>query len=50
MADFKTIDDFDPRDRTVLLRADLNVPMEGGKVGDLTRIERTVPTVRELAG
>jgi len=50
MPKFKTIDDLDPRGKTVLLRADLNVPMEDGKVGDMTRIERTVPTVRELVG
>ncbi|MFN4091005.1 MAG: phosphoglycerate kinase, partial [Alphaproteobacteria bacterium] len=50
MPKFKTIDALDPRGKTVLLRADLNVPMENGKVGDLTRIERTVPTIRELAG
>lgn len=50
MPKFKTIDDLDPRGKTVLLRADLNVPMEDGEVGDMTRIERTVPTVRELVG
>ena len=50
MPKFKTIDDLDPRGKTVLLRADLNVPMEDGKVGDMTRIERTVPTIRELGG
>src|SRR3546814_410576 len=50
MPKFKTIDDLDPRGKTVLLRADLNVPMDDGKVGDTTRIERTVPTIRELTG
>jgi phosphoglycerate kinase len=33
----------------VLLRADLNVPMQDGKVSDLTRLERLSPTIRELA-
>src|SRR5205823_2602690 len=28
---------------------DLNVPLEDGKVGDLTRIERVAPTIREIA-
>lgn len=46
---FKTIDDLDVAGRRVLLRADLNVPMKDGRVADATRIERTVPTVRELA-
>src|SRR3546814_12713697 len=50
MPKFKTIDDLDPRGKTVLLRADLNVPMDDGKVGDTTRIDRTVPTLRELPG
>src|SRR3546814_18629491 len=50
MPKFKTSDDLGPRGKTVLLRADLNVPMDDGKVGDTTRIERTVPTIRELTG
>ena len=44
-----TLDGLDAAGQTVLLRADLNVPMQGGRVGDRTRIERTVPTIRELA-
>ena len=32
----------------MLLRADLNVPVENGKVTDATRIERIVPTIREI--
>ncbi|MBB4018189.1 phosphoglycerate kinase [Chelatococcus caeni] len=35
--------------RRVLLRVDLNVPMENGRVSDATRIERVVPTIREIA-
>ncbi|HET7594789.1 MAG TPA: phosphoglycerate kinase [Stellaceae bacterium] len=49
MAKFLTLDDIDPKGKRVLLRADLNVPMKDGKVGDLTRIERLAPTIRELA-
>ena len=45
-----TLDGFDAAGLTVLLRADLNVPMQDGRVGDRTRIERTLPTIRELAG
>ena len=37
------------RGKRVLLRVDLNVPMEGGRVTDATRIERIVPTIREIA-
>jgi len=44
-----TMDGLDAAGLTVLLRADLNVPMQGGRVGDRTRIERTVPTIGELA-
>ena len=33
----------------ILVRADLNVPMQDGKVSDATRIERVAPTLKELA-
>ena len=33
----------------MLVRVDLNVPMENGKVTDATRIERVVPTIHEIA-
>jgi phosphoglycerate kinase len=49
MAKFRTLDDIDPKGKRVLLRADLNVPMKDGTVGDATRIERLAPTIRELA-
>ena len=48
MAGFKTLDDLDLRGKRVLLRADLNVPVAEGKVTDATRIERIVPTIREI--
>ena len=44
----RTLDDLDVAGRTVLVRLDLNVPMQDGEVADATRIERSVPTVKEL--
>jgi phosphoglycerate kinase len=49
MTRFRTLDDLDPKGKRVLLRADLNVPVSDGKVTDATRIDRLVPTIRELA-
>jgi phosphoglycerate kinase len=46
---FRTLDSLDPRGKRVLLRADLNLPVKDGRITDMTRIERLVPTIRELA-
>ncbi|WP_442755123.1 phosphoglycerate kinase [Methylocystis sp. JAN1] len=46
---FRTLDDVDVKGKRVLLRVDLNVPMEEGRVTDATRIERILPTINELA-
>jgi phosphoglycerate kinase len=45
---YKTLSDLDLTGKRVLLRADLNVPVADGKVTDATRIERLVPTIREI--
>jgi phosphoglycerate kinase len=45
---FKILSDLDLTGRRVLLRADLNVPVADGIVTDATRIERIVPTIREI--
>jgi phosphoglycerate kinase len=50
MAKFRTLDDIDVRAKTVLLRADMNVPVKDGKVTDATRIERLAPTIEALIG
>lgn len=49
MSEFKTIDDLDVAGKRVLVRVDLNVPIQGGKITDTTRIDRAVPTLRELS-
>lgn len=48
MGTFKTIDDLDLAGKTVLLRADLNLPMQNGQVTDDTRIRSIIPTVTAL--
>ena len=48
MAGFATLDDLPVAGKRVLVRADLNVPMRDGRVGDATRIDRLVPTLRYL--
>lgn len=48
MHEFLTLNDISVNDKTVLLRADLNVPMQNGIVADAERIERLLPTIREL--
>lgn len=49
---FNTLEDFDYRDRTVLLRVDINCPLDKQtlRIVNDARIRRIVPTVRELVG
>lgn len=44
----KTIRDIDLKGKTVLLRADYNVPLEDGKITDDYRIQQSLPTIQYL--
>ena len=48
MPTFKKLSQADVNGKTVLVRADLNVPVKDGRVTDATRIERFAPTVTDL--
>ncbi len=45
---WKSLDDMDLNGKRVLVRVDINVPVADGKVTDDTRIQRIVPTVRDI--
>ncbi|MFN6924375.1 MAG: phosphoglycerate kinase [Tabrizicola sp.] len=45
---WKTLDDMDLAGKVVLTRVDINVPMEGGRVTDMTRIDKIRPTVDDI--
>ena len=49
MARFLTLNDVDVAAKTVLVRADLNVPTDGDQITDTTRLDRLLPTLHRLS-
>ena len=48
MSQVPGLDQLDAAGRTVLVRADLNVPLDGGRITDELRITASLPTIRAL--
>jgi phosphoglycerate kinase len=48
MSSFKTLKDFDPKGKTVLIRLDVNVPTKDGVITDETRIICALPSLKAL--
>ena len=44
----KTLNDYELQNKKILVRVDLNVPLNQAKILDSSRIERLVPTVRKI--
>ncbi|OJW47976.1 MAG: phosphoglycerate kinase [Alphaproteobacteria bacterium 41-28] len=49
MPNFRTLDDLNARGKRVLVRLDLNLPIQNGQITDLSRLERSLPTLKELS-
>jgi phosphoglycerate kinase len=49
MTDFLTLSDLNFHGKTALVRVDLNVPMQDGRVTDTERLERLMPTLQDLS-
>jgi phosphoglycerate kinase len=44
----RSVEDLDVRAKRVLVREDLNVPMDGAKIADYTRVDAALPTLKLL--
>jgi phosphoglycerate kinase len=44
----RTLDDFNLKNKNILIRVDMNVPIHNGQVTDSTRLSRAVPTILEV--
>jgi phosphoglycerate kinase len=44
----RSVSDLDVRGKRILVREDLNVPMDGTRIADYTRIDAAIPTLRWL--
>ncbi len=49
MNDFLSMDDFEPKGKTVLVRVDINAAIENGKIQDSARIKAHAETIKELS-
>ena len=49
MSTYHTLDNFSASGKRVLVRVDLNVPMQGEIVTDTNRITKTLPTLKRLS-
>lgn len=45
---WKSLDDFDLAGKRVLVRVDINVPVEAGSITDFTRIDRVAPSLEKI--
>lgn len=45
---FRSLGDLDVRGKRVLVREDLNVPMQGTNIADYTRVDAAIPTLKYL--